>query len=228
MDVVTQVISVTSETTRNGRVKYNVTTGMGTYAVWDGQLAQQLVAYAGQGPVTLNIRQKPSNDGQRMWEDIQSFMPGGMQPGTPQPQLASQPSMPQQIQQVQPQRRGGGGGFDPATTTRITKLAALNYASVLVAGLMQGAGPEGVAQATSLVQSIAAEFYKAARSHEEAAQQPAAPQPVSGWGQGMGGAQIASNVPGVQLGAPGPAADDPYGPQEAGDDPVTGSDSGWD
>lgn len=61
---------------------------------------------------------------------------------------------------------GGGSRWTPETTTRITKLAAFEYATTLVGGLMAGAGPEAFEEALELTKKAAAEFYKAARSHE--------------------------------------------------------------
>lgn len=234
-DITTQVLNVTVRTTNNGRTVYDVSTADGaTRSTWEGNLANQLQGYVMQGPVTLRVRQKPSRDGQRMFEDITAFAPAGQQlpPEVGQQQAFGQQGF-QQAAPMQPTFQptpppAPKGQFDEATTTRITKLASLNYASILVAALFQGAGPEGAVEATNLVLRTAEIFYKKARSHENPPVSLSDPlagfRDQAAYSQGLTGAQIASNTPGVQLGAPLQVDVDDNG---EGDD-VAGKDSGWD
>lgn len=241
MDITTQVVNVTTRTTQNGKVVYDVATADGqTRSTWDGRTAQQLQSYVLQGPVQLRIRQRPSRDGSRVWEDITAFAPMGqsLPPEQPQQQgFAGQPYQQQGFAGVPQNQAAPFTGFQQtepkehmpeSSLARITKMGCLGYAADLVGSLMQGAGPEAITEATSLCLRVAEIFYKRARSHENVPvgdQQgriyaPGHPDPA----QALSGAQIASGIPGVQLGAP-VQVDVDEGPD---DDPVTGSDSGWD
>ena len=214
-DITAQVVNITSEVTRNGRQKYNVSLSTGqTYALWDPKLMQALSGFILQQPVQLRIRQKPSNDGQRMWEDITHFAPqgqtlppdGGTQGYVQQPQLnygGAQPVQPTQPFVPQPAPKTG---FDnPDVLQRVVKLNSMEIAATVVAGLLHGAGPEALNQAIDMVEAAGRRIYTVAREHEGGPGAPPSYQvnPQGGVTSAMPPtpSEIAQSVPGVTLGS---------------------------
>jgi hypothetical protein len=223
MDSVVQILQVTVRNTRSGRAVYDVACGDGvTRQVWDAAMANALNALAGQN---VPIREKVEQKGQYTNRTILAFaQPGQQLPPDTNAQLApvggmAQPLTGGPVQAIQPspqQNRGNGSKWTPETTTRISKLACIEYGASLVGGLLAGAGPEAFDEAVELVLKASKSFYNAARSHEkpEAAVGALDPQAAAlaaaqalidqaaQSGQLTTPAAVAQVVPGVQVGAP--------------------------
>ena len=219
VDLQVGIIQVAVVNTQSGRQRFDVSCSDGQVrGIWDAALANAINAYAG-GATQVTIREttKPGRNGQ-VYRNIVAFAPPGQALPPEQPGGGN----------------GGGGGFNrgggkgqypPEVTTRITKLAAYEYATTLVGALFSGAGPEAYAEAMALTDECAKHIYVEARSHEKKGEQqdgatilqPGAQvgQPVQQQGQVLGQQatpqQIAAAVPGVQVGTqalqPGGAAD---------------------
>jgi len=226
MEVQTQIASVYSRTTSKG-VVYDINLGDGsTKQTWKAEIADALNRFAGSGQVLqLRYDVKPSNNPQYPpRETITAFAPPGQmlapevavggnagfagQPYAQQPQGGMQQGVMQQPQQ-QPQQiqPAPPKGFDdPRVVIRVTKMGCIEHASNVVSRLLQGAGPEAATQTTDLILAMAERFYAAARSHENpvptATQYQTNPQGQVTASQPLSGAQIASDIPGVSLGAP--------------------------
>lgn len=237
-DLTAQVVNVSTRTTQNGRVAYDIATSSGqVFTCWDGELARQLSGFVNQQPVTLRIRQKPSRDGQRTWEDVVAFAPMGQQlppdvgGGFNQQAQGFTGVSPMQAAPYVVPKPYSGGGMSDEDKTRVTKLAALNDAAILVGPLFQGAGPEAVVEATNLVLRTAEVFYKRARSHENVPVSDSQPLPgatsYAQPSQAYSGAQIASDIPGVSLGAPVQVDVLPV-PGPGANEQLLGNDDGWD
>lgn len=220
MDSAVQILQVTVRNTKSGRAVYDVACGDGiTRQVWDAAMANALNALAGQ---TIQIREKVEQKGQYTNRTILAFaQPGQQLPPDTNAQLApvggmGQPLTGGPIQQIQPspqQGRGGGSRWTPETTTRITKLACIEYGAQLVSGLLASSGPEAFEEAVELTLKASKVFYNAARSHEKAepavdpqAAALAAAQAIIDAAAQSGTlttpAAVAAVVPGVEVGAP--------------------------
>lgn len=221
MDSQVQILQVTVRNTKSGRAVYDVACGDGvTRQVWEAGTANALNALQGQ---TIWIREKVEVKGQYTNRTILAFA----QPGTALPpdpgggQLApvgglAAPLVGGAVQPIQASPQGGGGGgrgYPPEVTTRITKLASLEYAATLVGGILAGSGPEAFEQAVEMTLTAAKTFYGVARSHENVGAPAAASDPALAAAQALidAAAQsgalttpqaVAQVVPGVQVGAP--------------------------
>jgi len=220
-EVQAQIQSVYSRTTSKGTV-YDITLGDGSSkSTWDAATAAALQQYAGSGQfLSIRFTQKQSRDGRFVNETISAFAPPGQQlapevqvngpmqgqqlspAGGMQPGVMQQPQIPQ----APPK-----GFDDPQVVIRVVKLNCLETAANYVGHLLHGAGPEAAAEGLTLIKQIAEQLYSTARSHENAPVAPPAatsyqtgPQGQVTASQPLTGAQIASQVPGVSLGAPQP------------------------
>ena len=211
MQIVTSVLAVTVRNTRTGKTVYDVACGDGAKRqCWDAAVANALNAQTGQ-VVTLDVEQK--QNGQWLNENIQGFMPGGAQGQLAQTQqIQVQQAQPTTLTpgalaiQPSPSTGGAQGGYTPEVVARITKLACIDTAAILVAGIFSGAGPEALPEALSAVQFVSRQFYKDARSHEGATQSGALTTSAQPQTQIVPTAttpqEIAQQVPGVVVGAP--------------------------
>lgn len=222
MDAQVQIMQVTVRNTKTGKTVYDVACSDGVKRqIWDGSLATVANSYAGTGQV-VTIRYDVTQNGKYTNHSIQAVAGPGQQlpPDTnmlpapmgaaPMPGVLQQqpPTMGGNTQPIQAAPQGGGsssGGsrWTPETTTRITKLAAYEYASHVVGGLFAGAGPEAEAEAIAMLDRIAKHVYAASRSHEQQPAQQAPIVPTAATPE-----QVAAIVPGVQVGAPVAAQQD--------------------
>lgn len=200
-DLQVTVAQVAVRNTSGGKTVYDVQCGDGeTRQVWEANLANAINTFSGTGqPIT--IREQVSQNGQYTNRTIKAFAPPG---------------------QALPADNGGnagggfrkGGGMSPEDKTRIAKMAAQGTAYGFVGALFSGAGPEAFAEALEHAEALVKALYKSARSHEKS--EPTVLQ-TGAQGQVLGGAQsnvlpvagqpvagtpaeVAAQVPGVQVG----------------------------
>ncbi len=221
MDISTTILSVQSKPTQTGKMIYKVMCGDGVErTVWEAPLANALNSYANSGQaVVIDAVSAPSRDGRFTNHTIKGL--GGAAPSVDglQPQALSitQPLptvgqiatalAPPAIQPYVPK-----DNMPADTTTRITKMGCLGYASTLVGQLLQGAGPEALDQAVEMTIETCKKLYTVARSHEAGREPLVKEQDTNGQivPVAVTPADVAAQVPGVTVGAPvaAPVTDD--------------------
>lgn len=221
MDAQVQIMQVAVGTTRTGKTYYDIACSDGVKRrCWDAALAQQINAYTNTGQA-VTIRFEVTQNGQYTNYNVKAFAPPGAQlppdgnmqaapMGQPQQQFVPQPQgapimgappVGPPMPQAQPNGGGGRGQYPPEVTTRITKLAAYEYAAIVVGGLFASTGPEAEAEAIAMLDRIAKHVYQQARSHESAAPAQVIQQPAE-VAQFVNEQQSGPVAGGVQVGAP--------------------------
>lgn len=166
MDSLVKILRVTVGATKNGKQYFDVACSDGVdRRCWNAGLAQRINTFAndqGMGP-DVTLRYDVTQNGQYTNYSVKAvFGPGEVVTADVQPMGGQQGG-------GGGGNRGGGGkgGYPPEVTTRITKLAAYEYASTLIGGLYAGAGPDALPQAIEQMDAVAKHIYKQARAHEQ-------------------------------------------------------------
>lgn len=191
MDVQVQVAGqITSKPTSNGGTKFDIPLSNGMKAsTFDAALATK-VSQLGAQVFTARLEQKPNPRGGNPFTNINAAAgPGETLPpdfpaaGTPLGDPTTTQATPFVVggaaTPIVAAPTGNSGGWDDATTTRVSKLSAYERAVTAVGQLFQGAGAEAYEDMVEKIHDLARRVYTAARSHEPGAVPGQTPAPAA-------------------------------------------------